>query len=269
VDGWTIARAGSPTACVARGPSQDGVNLSLVADGPLFEMIVVAPDFPQEKSSYAVTLAFDDQPPVQAVALGEKGRLAISIGRGESARTIASSSRVSVTVEGRARAFPLNNAAAALDAVARCAGQQTLAEQDDQPPEPIRGAGAWRLMVTMPGVPERACAARIAGDQIDTVMLLNKDGDLVLIGGHNDWASWGDDAALRLSIDGGPPLAMPAKTLNNLIVTLVTDPDQLRRLRTARTLDWTLPTGHVRGKVAGLGAALDAMKACRAQAAEN
>jgi hypothetical protein len=265
VDGWAIARADSPTACVATGRPEGEANLSLVADGPLFEMIAVATDFPQEKSTYPLTLAFDDSPPVQAVALGEKGRLAISVGRGEPARTIAAASRVRVTVQGRAHDFSLANAGAALDAVARCAGQPALAGQDEPPAGPIAGAGGWQLMVTMPGVPERACAARIAGDQIDIVMLLNSDGDLVLVGGHNDWASWGDDVALQLSIDGAPPLAMPAKTVKTLIMTLIADPDQLRRLRSAKTLDWTLPTGHARGKITGLGVALEAMKACKAR----
>ncbi len=265
VEGWTITRAGSPTACVAAGPTDDGGLLSVVAEGPLFEMVVVASDFPEPKSTYPVILVFDEQPPVQAVALGENGQLAINVGRGGPARTITSASRVLVTADGHAHAFSLRNAAAALDAVARCAGQQTLAEQDDRPAEPIAGAGAWRLMVTMPGVAQRACAARVAGDQIDTIMLLNNDGDLILIGGHNDWATWGGDVALKLSIDGSAPVDMMANTVNNLMMTRITDPDQLRRLRTARTLDWTIPTGHVRGKVAGLGRALDAMRACRSR----
>lgn len=265
VDGWTVARAGSPTACTATRPSQGEASLSLAAEGPLFELILSATDFPQAKSTYRVTLAFDDSPPVQAVALGEKGLLAIAVSRGEPARTLAAASHVRVTLEGRAHDFSLANAGAALDAVARCAGQQTLAAQDDRAAEPIAGAGAWQLMVTMPGVPDRACAARIAGDQIDIIMLLNNDGDLVLVGGHNDWATWGGDVALQLSIDGASPLTLTAETINNLIMTPVTDPDQLRRLRSAKTLDWTIPTGRVRGKVAGLGAALEAMKTCKAQ----
>jgi hypothetical protein len=267
VEGWTIIRGESPMVCWATGASEGGAELTLAAEGPLFEMIVVAPDFPQDKSSYQVALSFDGKPPVQAAALGEKGLLAISVGRGEPARAIAAASRVQVTAGGHAHGFSLKNAAAALDAVARCAGQQTLAEQEDRPPAPIAGAGAWRLMVTMPGFPEPACAARIAGNQIDTIMVLNNHGDLVLIGGHNDWATWGGDVPLQLSIDGEQSHVLTASTLNNLIVAQISDPDDVGRLRAAKTLDWTIPTGHVRGKVAGLGVALDAMEVCRAKGA--
>ncbi|MGH7010213.1 MAG: hypothetical protein ACREEX_05190, partial [Caulobacteraceae bacterium] len=241
-------------------------TLSLAAEGPMFVLLVGAPDFPQDRASHGAILSFDGKSPVTSPALGDGGMMGIRLGRGDAAKTTAEASSVSVTVDGHTHIFNLRNVAAALDAVARCAGQPTLSEQVDQPPPPIAGAGRWRLLVTLPGTPGRACAARVAGDQIDTLMLLNNAGDLVLIGGHSNWATWGGDVRLQLAIDGSPPINLTAATADNLILTLVKDPALLARLRRARTLDWTIPTGHVRGDVAGLGVALDAIKACRAQA---
>jgi hypothetical protein len=266
VEGWTIGRAdrGTISSCVASGPSEAQARLSLAAFGPAFVMIVTAPDFPREKAPYNVTLAFDGKSPVSTVALGDRGVMQILVNRGDSAKTIAAASHVSATVEGHTHDFSLLNAAAALDAVARCAGEPTLSEQIDQSPLPITGGGNWRLSVTIAGISKRVCSARIDGDQIDTNMLLNNDGDLVLIGGHRDWATWGGEVPLQLAVDDAPPLAMTANTTLNLITVLVKDPGLLQRLRDAKTLDWTIPTGHVRGDVSGLGVALDAMKACKA-----
>lgn len=39
--------------------------------------------------------------------------------------------------------------------------------------------------------------------------------------------------------------------------------ENIRKMRDAKTLDWNLPYGHFRAEVAGLGAALDAVIACR------
>ena len=267
VDGWTIVRSDQSRVCVAGGPSDGQASLSIAVEGPLFTLMVEAPDFPMAKDSYTVELAFDDKPPVQAPALGDGGVIGVNFGRGEPARILAAAAKVSFTVDGHTHHFSLRNAAAALDAVARCAGEPTLSEQVDAPPAPIPGAPGWTLALTLPGVAGPACMARIAGDQIDTMMVLNRDGDLLLIGGHSDWATWGGDVQLQLAVDDAPPVKLTATTLNNLILTLVKDPQLLQRLRQARTLEWTIPTGDVRGQVAGLGVALDAVTRCHAEAA--
>ena len=265
VQGWTVSRQDSMT-CVATPVGQDSIGV--VAFGPMFELLISSPDFPRDKASYEVSLAFDGKPPVQAVALGDGGVMEVRLGRGEPARTVAAASRVSVTVAGRTRTFSLRNAAAALDAAARCAGQPVLAQQSDLPPKSIPGAGHWTISEKFPGVSAKACSARAAGDQIDTILMINDVGELLLIGGHPDWATFGGDVPLKLSIDGGEPVALTASTIENLIMVRVTDPALLQRLRSAKTLDWTIPTGHVRGEVAGLGVALDAVARCRAEASK-
>lgn len=263
VEGWSIHQV-SANVCVASGPLDGEAELSVSAEGPMFELIVTAPDFPKRKAAYTASLAFDGKSAVSAPVLGDGGIMGINMGRGDSARTVVTASHVSITVEGHTHSFSLQNAGAALDSVAHCAGQPTLSEQIDEAPAPIAGGGNWKLATTLPGVSARVCSARIAGEQIDTNMLLNNVGDLVLVGGHQDWATWGGNVPLQLAIDGGPPVTMTAQTINNLIMVLVTEPELLQRLRNATYLDWTIPTGQVRGDVSGLGAALDAMKDCKA-----
>ena len=269
--GWTISgplKLGATNgllACVAIGPSDGHAILQLAAVGPQFMLMIDAPDFPTATASYQAALSFDGKPPVEAAALGDRGLLSIGIGRGESARITVASSRVSVTVDGHTHDFSLANAAAALDAVARCASEPTLAEQHDVPTQPIPGAPAWRMEASLPGVRTPACTARIAGDEIDTMVTLNNKGDLLIIGGHSNWASWGGDVPLALIVDGGPPVTLRASTVQNLILVRIEDPALVNRLRSAKVLDWKIPTGQFRGEVAGFGTALDAVSACKAK----
>jgi hypothetical protein len=264
VDGWVIQHTDQAMVCVASGSSSGRTQVSIAAEGPLFLLMFEAGDFPQDKDSYEATLSFDGKPPLHVAVLGEGGLISVNVGRGDPAKTVAASSRVAVTVNGITHEFSLRNASAALDAVARCAGQQILAEQNNAAPRPIPGAGQWTIAETLPGYAGRACQARMAGDQIDTILILNDANELVLIGGHSDWATWGGDVPLQLAIDGTTPVTIKASTLNNLILALITEPALVQRLRAARTLDWTIPTGHVRAEITGLGLALDAVRKCKA-----
>ena len=260
--GWTI-KHGRPGVCMAKGPLDGRAAFSFVALGPMFSFLIDAPDLPSGDSSYQAVLVIDDGPPMSTVALGRDHIIMVRLGRGESAKMTAAASLIAITVEHHTYRFSIHNAAAALDAVARCAGQQTLSMQVDQPATAIIGAGGWQLYQSMPGVPGDKCSARIAGDQIDTLMLLGKDGRLVLIGGHNNWAAWPGGVPLQLRIDNYLAVQLTAHWLGGMIVVSVTDPSLVERLRGANTLDWTTPTGHVRGGVLGLGIALDAMKKCK------
>jgi hypothetical protein len=172
-------------------------------------LLVGDPGIPSDQASYSVELSFDGRATVSTVGLGRGGVIGIRVGRGEPTKTLAAASALTISVEGHAYSFSLRNAGAAVDAVARCVGVPTFSEEAP-PPQPISGAGRWTLTTQMPGVTERACSSRAAGDQIDVILLLNKDHQLVLMGGHPDWATWGGQVPLELSIDGGPPTKMTA-----------------------------------------------------------
>jgi hypothetical protein len=262
VDGWVVGRA-DEMSCMASAPNEaDGASVSLVAQGPMFLMLVSAPDFPKEKRTYAAFLSFDGGAPMAATALGEDGVMGFVLNRTGPAKIVAGASRIAVNVEGHTHTLSLRNAGAALDAAARCAGAPTLSEQVETPPQPIPGAGGWTLIRNVAGLSQRACSARIRGPQIDTILLRNNDGQMVLMGGHPEWATWGAEVPLQLSIDGGPATALKAQSVDNLIAVLVEDPALAKRLRGAHAIEWTIPTGRVRGEVSGLGVAFDAVVAC-------
>jgi len=134
-------------------------------------------------------------------------------------------------------------------------------------PQATASAGTWEIQDHLPGVPGRKCTARIKGDQVDTMLMLNNVGSPLLVAGRPDWAELLGDAEAGLAIDGAPPEAVKASLFNNLVMTLVTDDALLQRLRRANTLDWSLPFGHFHAMVSGLGVALDALAVCEKKAA--
>ena len=264
VEGWTIAPVADGTACVASGPSEAGANLRLGARGKSFVMLVVAPDFPTTQASFPATLSFDDRPPETAAAMDFGGSMQFVISPREPTLRLMTSKTVTVTVAGQTHSFPLHNVAPAMDALARCVGQPTIAERTDVPGEPIPGGGAWRLTVTLPNVPRRVCTARVKGEQIDNTLAMSPNGGVSLSAAHWEWPNWGRAMVpVQLSIDGDAPVSLEADPVDNQIVIFLKDKlPLLRRLRAARTLDWTLPTGRAHVDITGLSVARDAVWAC-------
>lgn len=263
VEGWTIAPVGDGSTCLASGPTDAGASLSLGAQGKGLGMLVRAPDFPRSQASFAATLVFDDRPPETTAAVDYGGAMQFMINPREPTWRLMTSKTVTVTVAGQTHSFPLSNVTAAMDGLARCVGQPTIAERMDQPDQPIPGTVAWRIMVTLPNVPRKVCNAEARGDGIDLLLAMSPNGGVSLMARHWDWANWGRAMApLQLSIDGGPPLSLEADPIDNQILIWVKDKALLRRLRAARTLDWMLPTGQAHVDVTGFGVAQDAVWAC-------
>ena len=236
-----------------------------MAIGPQFLMLVSSPDFPEAVSTQQAALVFDDRAPVYTPASGDHGILQIRVGRGDSAQDVIRSSRITITVAGHVLHFPLDRSAAALDAVARCAGQPTLTEAPQKPDIPIPGAGQWMLQPLLPGVPGRACHARLAGEQMDTMLAFNNGGKLILIGGHSDWSIGTGEKSFELSIDGGTRIPMKANLLDNIFLSPAYDDKLTEQLSHAKRLDWYLPNGTLHIDVTGIGVALEAMRHCKAE----
>jgi hypothetical protein len=265
VEGWTIAPMADGTACLASGSSESGSILRLGAKGKVFVMLIVAPDLPTNQVNVPATLSFDDRPPEAVVARGLGGAMGFVIAPREPTWRLMTSKTVAVTVAGLTHSFLLSNVAPAMDALARCVGQPTIAERTDRPDRPIPGGGAWRLAVTLPNIPRSVCQARVRGEQIDNMLSMSPNGRIVaLLAAHWDWPGWGNAAVpVQLSIDGDAPIRLQADPLDdNQILIVLKETALLRRLRAARTLDWTLPTGHAHIDVTGLGVAQDAVWAC-------
>ena len=131
------------------------------------------------------------------------------------------------------------------------------------PGRPIPGAGAWRLIEP----PDPAgCSARLqagAGDNVDTMLLVNNAGKLVLVAGRRDWNLPPAGPKITIRVDDLPPRTVEASLAVNLVMLLVDDDAFYRQVRNAHRIAWSLPMGEFDANVGGLGPAFDAAVACR------
>lgn len=120
-------------------------------------------------------------------------------------------------------------------------------------------AGQWALMERAAG--SSSCAARLAGSEVDTMLMLNQNGELLLVAGRADWrASGSQEIALRIDDVEFDHLTVSA--FNNLVLLPISDDAVLKRLKAAKDLYWYLPSGKYHAAVAGLGAALEWLHMC-------
>jgi hypothetical protein len=151
----------------------------------------------------------------------------------------------------RRRAIPLALAAVLLTA-------QTAGAQD----VPIPDAGAWKMVRHAPPAPDPPCFARIEGPEVNTSLLLTRTGaPIVTLGKGGEWSFPVHEAAITASVDGGPAIQLKA-TLGINLVLIPPSPELTQQLHAAQVIDWTLPFGHFRGRVAGYDAALAAIRQC-------
>jgi hypothetical protein len=120
-------------------------------------------------------------------------------------------------------------------------------------------AAQWVYINTIPG--GDACAARLAGKEVDTMLMLNRNGDLILVAGRSDWHSSGS-YEIGLRVDDFATDTLQANAFNNLMLVLIKDETILGRLKTAKDLYWSLPSGKYHAIVVGLGDALDWVHTC-------
>ena len=118
----------------------------------------------------------------------------------------------------------------------------------------------WEFRSPAPDAP--LCGAMKRGDTVDTQLLRNRAGKLILIAGHPGWNHAGDPIPVILSIDGGQPVTLSGFPLGNVIPVLVEDVRLGARIKAAHTIDWGLPWGHFTADVDGLGQAFDKLAIC-------
>ena len=157
----------------------------------------------------------------------------------------------------------MRTAAAILLGLACMAHPAQAAAAAELPGRTIPGAGAWRLIEP----PDPAgCSARLqagAGSDVDTMLLVNNAGKLVLVAGRGDWNLGPGAPKVTIRIDDLPPRTVQASMAVNLVLVLADNDAFYRQLRHARSLAWTLPMGRFGADVTGLGAAFDAAVACK------
>ncbi len=133
------------------------------------------------------------------------------------------------------------------------------------PLTPIVGAGKWMMVQDLPFIARPPCVARLEGSDINTSLMLNKDGKLILVGGHEDWSMGTGEVHFQLRIDDDPPRVMQASLLNNIMLAPIFDEQLAARLARAKTLSWEASQARIRTDVTGIGIALDAVRACAAR----
>jgi hypothetical protein len=122
----------------------------------------------------------------------------------------------------------------------------------------IPNAGGWRLT----RVPQSGCFARLQGEQVDTLLAVNRDGKMVLGPGRPEWKLPSGVEPVTLVIDAGTPHQLQGSPVGNIIIMLIADPATTNELRGARRIGWVLPIGRFSADVSGLGVAFDAIRAC-------
>jgi hypothetical protein len=106
------------------------------------------------------------------------------------------------------------------------------------------------------------CAARLNGNEVDTMLSINDKDQVLLVAGRRDWSFSAGDVKLTLQFDSQPPRSFAAARWNNLVLLLLVDDKDVVALRKASSIKWHLPDGDYSAKLHDVGSALDAASAC-------
>jgi hypothetical protein len=259
VDGWTIEKFERPHTCDAVAPSFEKADLAVAVIGPQFKLIFSSPDFHLSAGTYRVAISIDGSKRVLFNALGEGGVYAVAIvpALGTALR---SASTLTATIGDKSYTFDVRHADAAMDAASQCAGVPLFVDAFAHPPQPIAGASEWKLLDNLPGADH--CSLRRSGEQVDTMLMRNKDGRLLLFAGRADWAFPPATEKVSLQFDDLPARELDASVFDNLIIVLLDDPVIEQTLLHAKRLRWQMPQGDLRADLDGVGQALDELRAC-------
>src|SRR5579862_8031805 len=102
----------------------------------------------------------------------------------------------------------------------------------------IPGDGEWTLY----SVPDGGCYARLAGRDVDTMVMVNRDAKPVIAIGRPDWNFGPSQISVELKIDMGPPHKISANPVANIIL-MVIESDLRDAVLNAKSMTWTLPNG--------------------------
>jgi hypothetical protein len=139
----------------------------------------------------------------------------------------------------------------------------SLAAAAQGPSQLIPSDGDWTLY----SVPGGGCYARLAGRDVDTMVMVNRDAKPVIAIGRADWNFGPGDVAAGWRIDTRAPRQVTGSPVGNIILFVV--PDDLRDAALGATsMTWTLPNGAYSAPVAGLGKAFQAVVPCGLAAAK-
>lgn len=106
------------------------------------------------------------------------------------------------------------------------------------------------------------CHAIKRGAQVDSQLLINKDGHLIVIAGWPRRDLPSGELQGELGIDGGALQSIKLIGVGPIALYMVEDAGLEARLRAAKTLHWRFAWGDFEAEVSGLGDAADAVRRC-------
>lgn len=265
VDGWTIRHIPQPNTCEASGPVSGDAELAIAIMGPQFQLLISSATFNFPDGTYPVSISIDVGTPVAFNALGESSVYAIALVR-PLGMALRSASSLTVTIGSKSYLFAFRHADAAMDAASKCADEPTYLEGFAHPPADIAQAGDWKLLNPPRGT--NRCSIRLNGAEIDTMMMRNNDGKLIVMGGRGEWAFPTGKASITLQIDNTPPKTVDAFVVQNIVMVLLKDDADQALLAHAADLRWHLSWGDFHAGLSGLDVALGALDACDRRVSE-
>jgi hypothetical protein len=258
-DGWSIEQDSHPNTCVASGPVSGEVELAIAVLGPQFQLLISSAAFKFPDGTYLVSISINGSAPVTFNAVGESNVYGVALVR-PLGMALRSASELTVTVGGKSYPFTLQHADAAMDAASKCAGERTYLEVFAHPPTDIAQADGWKLVDPASGTNQ--CSIRLNGAEIDTMLMRNNDGKLIVMAGRGEWAFPPGNTSITLQIDDGQPKAVDAFVLQNVVLVLLKDDSGQAQLSHATDLRWHFSWGDFHATFSGLDVALEALDAC-------
>lgn len=108
------------------------------------------------------------------------------------------------------------------------------------------------------------CGARLGGEEVDTLLMTNRRGQLLLAAGRPEWDIPPGEVQIGLQIGEAAPKVVKVGKLKNIIFVLMDSDERERELMSAHQLRWYFVSGLLTASVPHIGEAVNALKACQA-----
>ncbi|HEY1723278.1 MAG TPA: hypothetical protein VGG27_18690 [Magnetospirillaceae bacterium] len=145
--------------------------------------------------------------------------------------------------------------------IAIALGQASIALADDLDPAEWHDTPyGWSMTEHLSD--KGGCGARLTGEQVDTLLMINKHDHIILAAGKSDWKMATGQHEASLQIDDNRPMTVIVTTLGNLVITPIEGGDVELQLRKAAVLQWGFPKTTLRAAVHDVGSVVDMLKDC-------
>jgi hypothetical protein len=270
--GWTVSEQNGGPTCRAEGPNFAGATLFLVASSSALVLGISAGEFQEENHSTRVSVQIDHGPAEAMNGIAGDKVIWVSVSKNLSDRLDKATSIRIATASGNFN-FPGRNIGKAMDATLKCAHGSSRAEMWQHHPEMIADGSPWMIMpedplalhLPPPLLKEpSSCTIRRREREVETILLQSQFGKLILAeAGPDMFLDQPDEVDTGLKIDDDPPRQFKALHSGNIVFVLIERRTMVERLRRAKSICWTLPSGKYCAAIDGIGDALAALDKCQ------